>query len=88
MWRLSVRLREVVAYDKRTNLLHAIKSLYLPFEVSLRAVNKEIYKKMPTHWPHRNLTFKKELDIPGTAEILAYVQFHVVTKVLRIILVA
>ena len=43
---------------------------------------------MPTHWPHRNLTFKKELDIPVTTEILGYVQFHVVAKVLRIILVA
>ena len=27
------------------NLLHAIKSLYLPIQVLLRAVHKEIYRK-------------------------------------------
>ena len=31
------------------NLLHAIKSLYLPIQVLLRAVHKEILLKIPSH---------------------------------------
>ena len=45
------------------------KWLYLPIQVSLKAVHKEINTKMRWHWLHDHLKLTKEHDVPGTTQI-------------------